>query len=77
MTTKDGMWLITKPVPELGAIPGDFVCIDPKDENPFVLTRILHRYDVEAISSREDILPVREHHRVSHLTLVGSKPLSD
>ena len=47
-----GMYFVMAPIPELGAIPGDFVCIDPKDENPFVLTRVLDRYDGETMFSR-------------------------
>ncbi len=44
-----GTYFVMAPIPELGAIPGDFVCIDPKDENPFVLTRILDRFDGETM----------------------------
>lgn len=44
-----GVYLIKTPIPALGAFPGDFVCVDPTDENPFILTRVLDQHEAEAM----------------------------
>ena len=44
-----GMYFVMAPIRELGALPGDFVSVDPSDENPFILTRILDRHDAETM----------------------------
>ena len=54
-----GTYFVMHPIPELGAIPGDLVSIDPKHEIPYLLTRALDRYDGETMLSKPGVvLPV-------------------
>ena len=47
-----GFYSILKPIPELRALPGDLVRVNPTFKNPFILCRTLDRYDVEILLTR-------------------------
>lgn len=58
-TSNDGMtagfYHILKPIPELRALPGDFVRVNPNFKNPFILCRTLDRFDIEILLTGDGV----------------------
>ena len=55
---RNGLYLITKPVPLAGAQPWDVLNVRHDLHNPFLGQRYYDRYDIEAILAADAILPV-------------------
>ena len=53
-----GLFMIVKPVSEVGALPFDCLSVRHKAPNPYLLQRILDGHDVEAILARSAIQAV-------------------
>ena len=46
-----GLYELRDGVPDLGISPGHFLSVDPSDENPYVVTRIVSRRFAEMVLS--------------------------
>ncbi len=53
-----GLYMIVKPVPEVGALPFDCVNIEPDDRHRHLLQRFIDDHDVKAILARSAIQAV-------------------